>query len=59
MVKDMYFSGMKKTLISVSALEDRGYVVTFQAGRVYIWPKDSKITKVIGVKREKLRFKLA
>jgi hypothetical protein len=35
-------------------LEDRGYVVSFQDGRVYIRPKDSKTAKVIAVKQEKL-----
>jgi hypothetical protein len=55
MVRDvLYVSGMTKNLISVSALEDRGYVVSFQDGRVYIRPKDSKTAKVIGVRREKL-----
>jgi hypothetical protein len=43
MVRDvLYVPGMKKNLISVSTLEDRGYVVSFQDGRVYIRPKDSK-----------------
>jgi hypothetical protein len=55
MVKDvLYVSGMSKNLISVSALEDMGYVVSFQDRRVYIRPKGSKTTKVIGVRREKL-----
>jgi hypothetical protein len=37
-------------------------VVSFQDGRVYIRPKDSKTTKMIGVRREKLyrlQFELA
>jgi hypothetical protein len=55
MVRDvLYVPGMKKNLITVSALEDRGYVVSFQDGRVYIRPKDSKTAKVFGVRREKL-----
>jgi hypothetical protein len=55
MVKDeLYVPGMTKNLIFVSALEDKGYVVSFQDGRVYIRPKDSKTAKVIGFKREKL-----
>jgi hypothetical protein len=55
MVRDvLYVPSMKKNLISVSALEDRGYVVSFQDGRVYIRPKDSKVAKVIGIKQEKL-----
>jgi hypothetical protein len=47
-------SSMKKNSISVSAMENRGYVVSFQDGRVYIRPKDSKVVKLIGVEREKL-----
>jgi hypothetical protein len=35
MVKDvLYVSGMKKNLIFVSSLEDRGYLVSFHDGRV-------------------------
>jgi hypothetical protein len=49
MVRDvLYVLGMTKNLISVSTLEDRGYVVSFQDGRVYIGAKDSRTTKVIG-----------
>jgi hypothetical protein len=49
MVRDvLYVLCMTKKLISVSALEDRGYVVSFQDGRVYIRPKDYKTAKVIG-----------
>jgi hypothetical protein len=55
MVKDvLYVPCMKKNMISVSGLEGRGYVVSFQDGRVYIRPKDSKVAKVIGVRYEKL-----
>jgi hypothetical protein len=55
MVRDvLYVLGMTKNLISVSTLEDRGYVVSFQDGRVYIQPKDSKTSKLIGVWRENL-----
>jgi hypothetical protein len=55
MVKDvLYVPGITKNLIFVSALEDKGYVVSFQDGRMYIQPKDSKTAKVIGVRREKL-----
>jgi hypothetical protein len=43
MVRDvLYVSGMTKNLISVSTLEDRGYVVSFQDGSLYIRPKDSQ-----------------
>jgi hypothetical protein len=46
----LYVSGIKKNLISISTLEDRGYVVSFQDGQVHIRPKDSKVAKVIGVR---------
>jgi hypothetical protein len=55
MVKDvLYVSRLTKNLISFSALEDKGYMILFQVGKVYIRPKDSKTTKVIGVRRGKL-----
>ena len=34
----LYVPGMKKNLISVSALEDKGYDVLFRRGRVLIYP---------------------
>lgn len=35
----VYVLGLKKSLISVSSLEDRGYEVLFQKGQVLIYPK--------------------
>jgi hypothetical protein len=35
----LFVPGLTKNLISVSALEDKGYVVTFRDGRVFIHPK--------------------
>lgn len=35
----LYVSGMNKNLISVSALEDRGYDVLFRGGQVLIYPR--------------------
>jgi hypothetical protein len=32
----LYVPGMKKTLISVLAIEDRGFVVTFKRGKLLI-----------------------
>jgi hypothetical protein len=42
---------MKRNLVSISALEDKGYKVTLSEGRVIAWHKDSHINyaKVIGV----------
>lgn len=50
----LYVPGMTKNLISVSALEDKGYIVTFERGKVYICRKDSKLAKVIGVRHGSL-----
>jgi hypothetical protein len=47
----LYVPGMKRNLVSISALEDKGYKITFSEGRVLAWHKDSHISssKVIGV----------
>ena len=48
---DLYVPGMKKNLISISALEDRGYEVLFKRGHVLIYPRGTPTssTRVIGV----------
>jgi hypothetical protein len=49
--KDVLFvPGMKKNLISVSTIDDRGFEVSFQGYEVVIYPKGSSITlaRVIG-----------
>jgi hypothetical protein len=55
----LYVPGMKRNLISISSLEDKGYKVTFSEGRVLAWHKDSHINsaKVIGV-QEKILYRL-
>jgi hypothetical protein len=47
----LYVYGLKKKLISVSNIEERGYEVFFCDGQVLIFPKGSNITsaKVIGI----------
>ena len=47
----LYVPGLKKNLLSISALEDKGYGVAFMNGKVLTWPKDSSIdsARVIGV----------
>jgi hypothetical protein len=55
---------MKRSLVSISALEDKGYKITLLEGRVLAWHKDSHIisSKVIGVRENsmyKLTIKLA
>jgi hypothetical protein len=47
---------MKRNLVSISALEDKGYKITFSKGRVLAWHKDSHISssKVIGVQENNI-----
>ena len=45
----LYVPGMTKNLVLVSTLEDKGYIVTFERGKVYSHLKDSKAAKVIVV----------
>jgi hypothetical protein len=51
-MKDVLFVPvLRKNLLSISALEDKGYRVAFVDGQVLVWPRDSNIdaTEVIGV----------
>jgi hypothetical protein len=52
----LYVLGLKKNLISISTIEERGYEVLFCDGQVLLFPKGSSITstKVIGTRHEKL-----
>jgi hypothetical protein len=52
----LYVPGLKKNLISVSTLQDRGLEVSFRGTKVLIHPKGSRLTsgKVIGVRDGKL-----
>ena len=47
---------MKRNLVSISALEDKGYKVAFSDGKVLAWHKNSSMdtTKVIGMREESL-----
>jgi hypothetical protein len=47
----LYVPGMKRNLVKISSLEDKGYKITFSKGSVLAWNKDSHISssKVIGV----------
>ena len=47
----LYVPGIKKNLLSVSALEDKGFWVTFMEGKALLWHKDSTLESaiVIGV----------
>jgi hypothetical protein len=52
----LYVPGLKKNLISISTIEERGYEVLFHDGQVLLFPKGSNITsaKVIGTRHDKL-----
>jgi hypothetical protein len=52
----LYVLGLKKNLVSVSTIEDRGIEVLFRDGKVLLYPKGSPLTsaKVIGIRHEKL-----
>jgi len=52
----LYVPSLKKNLVSVSCIEDRGYVVTFRDGQVLLYPKGGSIleAKVIGVRYERM-----
>ena len=52
----LYVPGMKRSIVSISSLEDKGYRVTFVDGNVLAWHKNSSMntTKVIGVREERL-----
>jgi predicted aspartyl protease len=46
----LYLPGLKKNLVSISCLEEKGDRITFVDGKVFVCSKDSKIenTRVIG-----------
>ena len=55
--RDVYYvSGLKKNLISVSTIEDRGFEVRFRDGHVYILPRGASLAsaKLIGTRSGKL-----
>jgi hypothetical protein len=39
----LFVIGLRKNILSISALEDRGYIVPFVYGQVLVWPKGSSI----------------
>jgi hypothetical protein len=52
LIKDILFvQNLKKNLLSISALEDKGFRVAFVDGQVLLWRKSSSIDKatMIGV----------
>ena len=47
----LYVPGLRKNLIFVSTIKDKGYEVTFRGGQVIMYPKGSSVksSKVIGI----------
>jgi hypothetical protein len=43
----LYVPGLKKNLISISALEEKGFRVAFVDGEVLMWPRGKKINDVV------------
>lgn len=56
----LFVPGIRRNLIPISALEDKGYQVAFSEGRVLAWPKKSSIkySHVIGNRYDNL-YKLS
>ena len=55
--RDVYYvPGLRKNLISVSTIKDRGFEVRFREGRIYILPRGASFAsaKVIGTRCGKL-----
>ena len=52
----LYVPGMKKNLISISTLEDKGYDVLFRRGQVLIYPRGTpaSLAREIGVRHAKV-----
>jgi hypothetical protein len=52
----LYVPSLKKNLVSVSTIEEKGFEVLFRDGQVLLFPRGSSITstKVIGTRHEKL-----
>jgi hypothetical protein len=52
----LYVPGLKKNLVSISCLEDKGDIITFVDGKVLVWPKHSSIdnARVIGIREGRL-----
>lgn len=47
----LYVPELKKNLLSISAMEDKGFRIAFVDGKVLTWPKESSIDSsgVIGI----------
>ena len=55
MLKDfIHVPGLKKNLVSVAMLEDRGYDIVFSNGKAFLWHKTMGQTKRIGIQVKNL-----
>ena len=43
----LFVSSLKKNLLSISALEDKGFKVTFMDGKALWWPKDGDMSSTV------------
>ena len=48
-IEILYVPGIEKNLLSVSALEDKGFWVTFMEGKALLWHKDSSLESTIEI----------
>ena len=48
----LYVSGLKKNIISILALDKKGFRVAFVDGEVLMWPKGKKIDDAIVISVE-------
>jgi hypothetical protein len=45
----MYVPGLKKNLLSVGVLEEKGYIVAFTQGKAIMWPSDGDMSSAIEI----------
>jgi hypothetical protein len=52
----LFVPGMRRNLVSISALEDKGYKIAFSDGKVLAWHKNASmgLARVIGVREDSL-----
>eukprot|EP00253_Pinus_taeda_P006195 PITA_06195 len=50
----LYVPDLKKNLVSISAMEDKGYKVAFNNGKVSVWKKDYKDNFTLGFRVDSL-----
>jgi hypothetical protein len=43
----LYVHGLKKNLLSISSLDEKGYIVSFVDGKVLMWPRGNTFHDVM------------